>query len=119
MEIEKPIFENKRVEDILKEIYSKHQEKSEDLKSEITRLSGMIEGAGDAIVIVPLLKGLIDSSIKNDEVLMKMAQLFKQPTEKGKGEEESGMLSEKDIAQLFDEVSSIHVSKTPPKQIEG
>lgn len=119
MEIEKPIFEDKRIEDILKEIYSKHQEKSEDLKSEIVRLSSMIEGAGDAIVIVPLLKGLFDSSIKNDEVLMKMAQLFKQPADKSKSEEDNGMLSEKDIAQLFDEVSSIHVAKTPPKQIEG
>ena len=119
MEIDKPIFENKRIEDILKEIYSKHQEKSEDIKSEIVRLSSMIEGAGDAIVIVPILKSLFDSSIKNDEVLMKMAQLFKQPAEKAKGEEDNGMLSEKDIAQLFDEVSSIHVSKTPPKEIEG
>lgn len=77
----------------------------------------MIETPGDAIVVVPLLKGFIDSSLKNDEVLMKLLSLFqKAASEAKKGDaEDSGLLTEKDIEQLFSEVSNIVIKD--PKQL--
>jgi hypothetical protein len=81
------------------------------------RLADMIETPGDAIVIVPLLKGFMDSSLKNDEVLMKLLALFqKAAAESKKGDtEDSGVLTEKDIEQLFSEVSNIKIKD--PKQL--
>ena len=71
-------------------------------------MSELISSPGDAIIIVPLLKGFFDSSLKNDEVLMKILQLFQKAAEKAQStENETGLLSEKDIAQLFSEVNSI------------
>jgi hypothetical protein len=79
----------------------------------------MVESPGDAIVIVPMLKGYFDSSLKNDEVLMKMLQIFqKQEEKKAAGAEDSSLLTEKDIQQLFSEVSTYTVSATESKQIE-
>lgn len=117
----KEIFEGKTVSDLAKEIYEKHKEQDEALKSRINQLGDMVESPGDAIVIVPMLKGYFDSSLKNDEVLMKMLQIFqKQEERKAAGESDSGLLTEKDIAQLFSEVSTYSVSApaTESKQIE-
>jgi hypothetical protein len=116
MELEKQIFEGKTISNLLQEVYEKHKENDDSVKSEISRLSSFINSAGDAIVIVPLLKELLDSGLKNDEVLMKMVQLFKQPVEKKSQEDDNGLLSEKDIQQLFNDVA---VYKAPNKQIEN
>jgi hypothetical protein len=115
----KEIFEGKTISDLAKEIYNKHKEQDEALKSRINQLGDMVESPGDAIVIVPMLKGYFDSSLKNDEVLMKMLQIFqKQEDKKAAGVEDSNLLTEKDIQQLFSEVSTYTVSATEPKKIE-
>jgi hypothetical protein len=115
----KEIFEGKTISDLAKEIYNKHKEQDEALKSRINQLGDMVESPGDAIVIVPMLKGYFDSSLKNDEVLMKMLQIFqKQEEKKAAGVEDSNLLTEKDIQQLFSEVSTYTVSATEPKKIE-
>ena len=115
----KEIFEGKTISDLAKEIYNKHKEQDEALKSRINQLGDMVESPGDAIVIVPMLKGYFDSSLKNDEVLMKMLQIFqKQEEKKAAGAEDSSLLTEKDIQQLFSEVSSYTVSSSDTKKIE-
>ena len=108
MELDKVIFKDKTIADLVEEVYNKHKNQDKTLRDEILRLTDMIETAGDAIVIVPLLKGFFDSSLKNDEVLMKILQLFQKAAEKSQSAEgDSSILSEKDIAQLFSEVNSI------------
>ena len=108
MDLDKEIFEGKKISDIVKEVYNKHKEQDNIIGQEITRLSELIGSPGDAIIIVPLLKGFFDSSLKNDEVLMKILHLFQKASEKQQNNDsDQGMLSEKDIAQLFSEVNSI------------
>jgi DNA polymerase III delta prime subunit len=108
MDLDKEIFEGKKLSDIVKEVYNKHKEQDNIIGQEITRLSELIGSPGDAIIIVPLLKGFFDSSLKNDEVLMKILLLFQKASEKQQNNDsDQSMLSEKDIAQLFSEVNSI------------
>ena len=119
MEQTKEIFEGKTISDLAKEIYEKHKEQDSSLKAQINNLSDMVESPGDAIVIVPMLKGYFDSSLKNDEVLLKMLQIFqKQEERKAAGVEDSGILTEKDIEQLFNEVSNITVSAEQKKIVD-
>jgi len=108
MELDKEIFTGKTVADLVEEVYNKHKNQDSTIKQEIMRLADMIETPGDAIVIVPLLKGFMDSSLKNDEVLMKLLALFQKASADAKknDSEDSGILTEKDIAQLFNEVSN-------------
>lgn len=118
MDLDKEIFDGKKISDLVKEIYEKHKSQDDHISREITRLSELISSPGDAIIIVPLLKGFFDSSLKNDEVLMKILNLFQKAAEKSQlpGSEES-ILSEGDIAQLFKEVSTL--SNNDMKKIEN
>jgi hypothetical protein len=107
MELEKQIFEGKSLSDLLKELYNKQNETDVMVKEELIRLSQFINTPGDAIVIVPMLKNLMDSKLKNDETILKIVQLFKQQSQQSKEhDKEDGLLTENDIAQLFSEVNS-------------
>jgi hypothetical protein len=108
MDLDKEIFQGKKLSDLVKEVYEKHKQQDSALSSEITRLADLISSPGDAIIIVPLLKGFFDSSLKNDEVLLKILNLFQKAAEKQVSQDsESSLLSEKEIAQLFNEISYV------------
>jgi hypothetical protein len=110
MELEKIVFADKKISDIIEDVYNKQKDQEQAIKQEVERLSSFIEGAGDAIVIIPHIKELFDTNVKNNDVLLKILQLFKQNSEAKKaGDQDSDLLSEKDIQQLFEEVSSINV----------
>jgi len=113
MELEKEIFEGKKLSDLLQEAYNKQNENRGILMEKIETLSNFVNTPGDAIVVMPLIKDLLDSGLKNDEVLMKMVGLFKQPAQVAKSdkEEDNGILSEKDIAELFQEVNTVTQKK--------
>lgn len=105
MELDKQVFKGKTVSNLLEEVYNKHKEQDSFIKQEISRLIDMIDSPGDAIVIVPLLKEFVNSSLKNDEVLMKILTLFQKAEEKKKETgQDNGLLTEKDMEQLFSEV---------------
>lgn len=107
MDLTQKVFGEKTLEDIIKEVYQKHNSKEKDLKSEMLRISTMITNPGDAVVLMPLLKGFYDSSLKNDETLVKVIQIFQKASEANKkdGESKDNMLSQKDIEQLFSEIT--------------
>ena len=115
MELEKEIFPGKTLAQLVEEVYNKHKSQDSTIKSEILRLADMIEGPGDAIVLMPMIKGLLDSSLKNDEVLMKILSAFQKSADaKDKSVEDGGLLSEKDIEQLMSEVTSMAPKKQLP-----
>lgn len=101
MDLEKEIFKGKKLSDIVKEAYDKHQKQDTLIKQEIERLSEMISSPGEALAIAPMIKPLIDSSLKNDEVLVKIIGLFQKAYSAEKSGEDSGILSAKDIEQLW------------------
>jgi hypothetical protein len=115
MELEKEIFSGKKISDLIQEVYDKQKNQEDTLKEQIDRLSGYIEGPGDAIVMIPHIKDLLDTSVKNNEVLLKILQLFKQNESKKQQDASDDILSEKDIQQLFDEVHSIGTNKDQKK----
>jgi ferritin len=106
MDLSQKVFEDKTIEDLIKEVYKKQKSQESDIKKEIKRLSDMISNPGDAIVLVPLLKGFFDSSLKNDETLLKVVQVFQKASESNKKEDasENGLLTQKDIDQLFEDI---------------
>lgn len=117
MELEKEIFPGKKISDLVQEVYNRQNNQDSAIKAKIEEISDMIEGPGDAIVLMPQIKGLIDSSLKNDEVLVKLLGLFQKAAQAVQKEAEimDGLLSEKDIEQLMKEVNTINSTVT--KQI--
>jgi hypothetical protein len=104
MQVDKEVFDGKKLGDILKEAYEKHKEQDSLIKNEIFRLSDMISSPGEALAIAPMIKPLIDSGLKNDEVLMKIAQLIQKSVASDDAAANDSILTEKDMEQLFSEV---------------
>jgi len=69
------VFGNKKFSDILEEIYNNQQKKDKQVTALINELKPLISDIGDATLIVPLIKEYMDISVKNDDILIKMAAL--------------------------------------------
>lgn len=69
------LFEGKSLSDLFKEIYDNSKAKKEQIKGLIESLGPLIQGIGDATILVPLIKEYLDISVKNDEQLIKLAQI--------------------------------------------
>lgn len=69
------LFEGKSYSDLMKEIYDNSVEKRGQIKELIGSLTPLVEGIGDATLLVPLIKEYLEIGVKNDEQLIKLAQL--------------------------------------------
>lgn len=117
MDFEKEVFDGKKLSDIIKEAYDKHKQQDELIRNEIFRLSDMISSPGEALAIAPMIKPLIDSGLKNDEVLLKIVQVIQKTVAAEAAASDSGVLTEKDIEQLFSEVTTYTKKEDPVKEL--
>ena len=69
------VFGKKKFSDLLEEIYNNQQKKDKQVTSLINELKPLISDIGDATLVVPLIKEYMDISVKNDDILIKMASL--------------------------------------------
>lgn len=69
------LFEGKNLSDLFKEIYDNSTAKRQQIKELIASLAPLIEGIGDATLLVPLIKEYLEIGVKNDEQLIKLAQI--------------------------------------------
>jgi len=69
------LYNNTSFATILKEIHVNQKNKEAELKELINNLKPHIKTAGDAVIIVPLIQSYLNTAIKNDENLIKMATI--------------------------------------------
>ena len=69
------VFGKKKFSDLLEEIYNNQQKKDKQVTSLINELKPLISDIGDATLVVPLIKEYMDISVKNDDILIKMAAI--------------------------------------------
>ena len=69
------IFGKKKFSNILEEIYNNQQKKDKQVSALINELKPRISDIGDATLVVPLIKEYMEISVKNDDLLIKMAAL--------------------------------------------
>jgi len=71
----------------------------------IESLRKLIRNVGEATVIAPIIKDLIDVSVKNDDHLIKLATIGQRlASAEAKGIGEDGWLSENEKAQLLNDL---------------
>lgn len=93
----KVVFKDKQVDSLLEEIYINQKNTQKQILALIAELKPLINDVGDATLLVPLIKSYLDSSIKNDEQLIKMTaiiQKFIQQESTGDSNAESDFLKE-------------------------
>ena len=96
------LFDGKNLSSLFKDIYENQQAKKKNISEMIESLRKLIRNVGEATVIAPIIRDLIDSSIKNDDHLIKLATIAQRlAAAEAKGIGEDGWLSEHEKAQLL------------------
>jgi hypothetical protein len=121
MSTEFELFKGKSLSSLFEDIYNNQIQKKAKISELINELKKMIKHAGDIAVIGPIIKDLIETSVKNDDQLVKLATIAQRiiAGEK-KTEGQEGYLSAEEKAQLLAEIDSIQqeVSKVDDLQFE-
>jgi len=97
------LYEGKSYSDLVKDIVSNHKSKQKQIKALVDQLVDMVEEPGDAVILVPHIKGYVDSDIQNDQALVKLAQIMSKSVAPATGD--SG-LSDKDLELLFKDIQT-------------
>ncbi len=100
------VFNGKNLSDIFQEIYDNHQGKKEQIKGLVQQLIPLIQGIGDATLLVPLIKEYMELGVKNDEQLIKLAQIVQRMDTGRKGGSSDGF-DFNELQTLIEEDSKI------------
>lgn len=105
------LFGKKTFADLLKEIHTNSSNKEKEIRGLIESLKPFITSAGDAVIIVPLIKDYLDVSVKNDDLLIKMAGIVQRSMNTKNGDDEA-FLSDGDKEQLFMSIQQLNEQVT-------
>ena len=75
MSSEFQLFDGKNLSSLFRDIYENQQNKKKNISDLIESLRKLIKNVGEATVIAPIIKDLIEVSVKNDEHIIKMATI--------------------------------------------
>ena len=96
------LFPGKNLSGLFKDIYDNQQNKKQRISELIAEMKKVIRHAGDMAVIGPIIKDLVDTSVKNDESLIKMAAIAQRIIgAQHKVEGDAGFLSDEEKEQLL------------------
>ena len=95
-------FPGKSLGDLFKDIYDNQQNKKQRISELIAEMRKLVRHAGDMAVIGPILKDLIDTSVRNDDSLIKLAAIAQRIIgAQNKSDGDSGFLTEEEKNQLL------------------
>ncbi len=102
------LFKGKTLSDLFKDIYSNQVTKKNKISEQIEFVRGMIKNGGDLSAVGNILTDLIESSIKNDDQLVKLASVVQKiVTAEKKGSVDNTLLTEDEKRQLLIDIDSI------------
>jgi len=102
MSTEFELFPGKSLSGLFQDIYNNQTQKKVKISELINELKNMVRHAGDMGTVGPIISSLIDSSVKNDDQLVKLAALAqKLVAAEKKTEGQEGFLSAFEKEQLL------------------
>lgn len=102
MSLDKEIFDGKTLSDLFSEIYKNTDSKRQQINTFVSKLVMLIRTPEDAAVIGPVIKDFIEVNVKNDEHLVRVAQIAQRLVGAvSKGESIDGLLSEAEKQALL------------------
>jgi len=99
------IFKNTKFADILEDIYITKKDKEKQINELIDHLNTLVSNLTEATLIVPLIRDYLDLSLKNDDMVAKLAAVVQRAISREKvvssvnGQNES-LFTEEDIQDL-------------------
>ena len=99
------LFPGKNLSGLFKDIYENQVNKKQRISELIAEMKKVIRHAGDMAVIGPIIKDLVDTSVKNDDSLIKMAAIAQRIiASKDKVDGDTGFLTDDEKEQLLKEI---------------
>ncbi len=96
------LFDNYTYEDLLREIHTNTSKKRQQIFDTFEGLKPLITTLNDAVILMPTMVQLQESSIRNDEHLLKMAAIVTK-TKKNQPIQMDQLLSEDEKRKLLEE----------------
>ena len=102
MSNDKEIFEGKTFQDLTKDIYENTTKRKVQIDLLISEIHGFITTIDDVVMVAPIIKEYMDTAVRNDEHLVKLAGVLQRIISKSQGEsDESMLLSDEEKAELM------------------
>ena len=102
MSDDKEIFEGKTFQDLTKDIYENTTKRKVQIDLLISEIHGFITTIDDVVMVAPIIKEYMDTAVKNDEHLVKLAGVLQRIISKSNGgDEESMLLSDSEKEELM------------------
>ena len=96
------IFDGKTFQDLTKDIYENSQKKKLQIDLLIQEIHGFITTIDDVVMVAPIIKEYMDTAVKNDEHLVKLAGVLQRIISKSSGaDDESMLLSDAEKEELM------------------
>lgn len=96
------LFPGKNLSGLFQDIYNNQITKKERISQLIADLKSKIKHNGDVAIIGPIIKDLVDTSVKNDDHLVKLATIAQRiMLANNKSSGDDGFLSDEEKAQLL------------------
>ena len=119
MSTEFELFPGKNLSGLFQDIYNNQLNKKQKISELIVELKKLIKHSGDVAMIGPIIKDLIDTSVRNDEQLIKMAQIAQRIMNSVKRVEEGGaFLSEEEKQQLLKDLEEVRYESEQTDDVE-
>lgn len=99
------LFPGKNLSGLFKDIYDNQTTKKERISQLIVELKKTIKHNGDLAIVGPIIKDLIETSVKNDDQLVKLASIAQKIISADKKVEgQDGFLTDEEKAQLLNDL---------------
>jgi len=96
------IFEGKTFQDLTKDIYENTTKRKVQIDLLISEIHGFIQTIDDVVMVAPIIKEYMDTAVKNDEHLVKLAGVLQRIINKSAGgDDESMLLSDTEKEELM------------------
>ena len=117
------IFKGKTLSSLLNDIYQNQLHTKSQIDLLCDELSKMIKNVSDVAVISPIIKDYLDVAVKNDDQLVKIANVVTKILTAKSESSDDGILSEKEKSQLLgalnEEVQDIQKKSDEIKNKKG
>ena len=98
----KEIFEGKTFKDLTKDIYENTTKRKVQIDLLISEIHGFITTIDDVVMVAPIIKEYMDTAVRNDEHLVKLAGVLQRIISKSQGDsDESMLLSDEEKEELM------------------
>ena len=86
------IFEGKTFQDLTKDIYENTTKRKVQIDLLISEIHGFITTIDDVVMVAPIIKEYMDTAVRNDEHLVKLAGVLQRIISKSHGDSDESML---------------------------